>query len=58
MSNPTATGSCLFGQVSYAISDNLGIFQYCHWAFSMDIRGRISRQLYSQRNKTFCYCFL
>jgi len=30
MKNPTATGSCLCGQVSYAISDDFGIFQYCH----------------------------
>lgn len=25
-----ATGSCLCGKVHYAISGNLGIFQYCH----------------------------
>ncbi|MGD8642886.1 MAG: GFA family protein [Chromatiales bacterium] len=24
------TGSCLCGQVTYAITGNLGIFQYCH----------------------------
>lgn len=26
----TATGSCLCGKVSYEISGNSGIFQYCH----------------------------
>jgi hypothetical protein len=26
----TATGKCLCGEVSYEISGNLGIFQYCH----------------------------
>lgn len=30
MSPTTATGSCLCKKVSYEISGNLGIFQYCH----------------------------
>lgn len=30
MSDQKVTGSCLCGKVTYAISGNLGIFQYCH----------------------------
>jgi len=30
LSSSTATGSCLCKKVSYEISGNLGIFQYCH----------------------------
>ncbi len=30
MSDDTAKGSCFCGTVEYEISDNLGIFQYCH----------------------------
>jgi hypothetical protein len=30
LSPTTATGSCLCKKVSYEISGNLGIFQYCH----------------------------
>ena len=30
MSNQPSSGSCLCGKVSYEVSDNLGIFQYCH----------------------------
>jgi hypothetical protein len=27
---PSQKGACLCGQVTYKISDNMGIFQYCH----------------------------
>lgn len=30
MAEGETTGSCLCGEVRYAISGNLGIFQYCH----------------------------
>ncbi len=30
MSNQSSSGSCLCGKVSYEVSGNLGIFQYCH----------------------------
>lgn len=30
MADNTVTGSCLCNKVSYAVSGNLGIFQYCH----------------------------
>jgi hypothetical protein len=30
MTTSTTNGSCLCGSVRYAISGNLGIFQYCH----------------------------
>lgn len=30
MSDKPVTGSCLCGNVTYEISGNLGIFQYCH----------------------------
>lgn len=30
MSDQRVTGSCLCGRVSYAVSGNLGIFQYCN----------------------------
>ncbi|MDJ0738744.1 MAG: GFA family protein [Gammaproteobacteria bacterium] len=30
MSDDEVTGSCLCGRVRYAVSGNLGIFQYCH----------------------------
>lgn len=30
MSKASASGSCLCGEVAYAITGNLGIFQYCH----------------------------
>lgn len=30
MTNKSTKGSCLCKKVSYEISDNLGIFQYCH----------------------------
>lgn len=30
MTSSKVTGSCLCGKVSYEISGNLGIFQYCH----------------------------
>ena len=30
MSATETTGSCLCGEVAYAVTGNLGIFQYCH----------------------------
>jgi len=30
MSNQVANGSCLCGEVTYEITGNLGVFQYCH----------------------------
>ncbi len=30
MSEGVVTGSCLCRRVTYAISGNLGVFQYCH----------------------------
>jgi len=30
MSNQIANGSCLCGEVTYEITGNLGVFQYCH----------------------------
>lgn len=30
MSDYTKSGSCLCGEVSYELSGNIGIFQYCH----------------------------
>ena len=30
MNNSAVTGSCLCGNVSYQITNHLGIFQYCH----------------------------
>ncbi len=34
-----ATGSCLCGEVSYEVSGNLGIFQYCHCSRCRKITG-------------------
>ena len=39
MSETKATGSCLCGDVSYEISGNLGIFQYCHCSRCRKITG-------------------
>lgn len=39
MTTQTAKGSCLCGRVSYEMTDNLGIFQYCHCSRCRKVTG-------------------